>query len=444
MLLHARGLLGAAALLAAATAAPAQGVVLAEEIHPGDASRFDITLAVAGKMKVERDGKRDSLPLTARAAHTFTEVVDAPDSQGGVGTAVRLYTAAGSESDLAGDRGKRTLPADRRLVVARRTADGTVHYTPAGPLTRDELELVAEHFDTLCLAALLPGKEVKPGETWAVGPEAAQHACLFEGLIKAELVGRLGEVKDGVAAFGIEGKAEGIEGGAHAKLTISAAGKFDVAAKRITDLVWEQFDDRDQGPASPASEVKAVVTLKRTPLAEAPAELAAAAARQKPTADGAVPEEVLALRYADPDGRYTFRYARDWHVVGRTKDHLVLRLLDKGEFACQATVSVWKKAEPGRHLSPAEFRDVVGKQPGWEPDGPPDEAALPAGPGRWLLRLVARGKQDGLPVVQVFYLLAGPAGDQVVVSVLAKADKAGKLGVHDAALVGAIEFPAGK
>jgi hypothetical protein len=361
------------------------------------------------------------------------------DANGGVGQALRYYSAASSEGEVGTERRRRELAADRRLIAARRTADGSLHVSPDGPLTREELELVAEHFDTLCLPALLPGNDVKPGETWALRPEAVQAACLFEGLIKAELTGKLTDVQGNVAGFAITGTAEGVEAGAVAKVTVSATGKYDVAAKRITELAWTQTDDRGQGPASPATEVKATITLKRTPLSAEPKELGEAA-RAKLPADGPVPDALTLLRYADPAGRYQFVYPRDWHVVGRTKEHLVLRLLDNGEFIAQVTLTSWKKAAPGQHASPEEFKKILAQLPGWAPDEVFGDGVVPTTAGRWLYRVAAKGKQDGLDVVQTFYLLAAPTGEQVAATVLARQEKAAKLGTRDLALVNAIEL----
>ncbi len=442
MTVRLRPWVGLFAVLTAGPPALAQ-VNLTDEVKPGDCFRYEITLAVDGQLKVERDGKPEAIPLKARASHAFVERVEAVAARGGVGRAVRHYQAAASEAEVGPDRSKRELSADRRLIVAQRTAEGSQHFSPAGPLDREELELVAEHFDTLCLPALLPGREVKPGYTWPITPEAAQQACLFEGLIKSELTGKLVEVKDGAAVFEVAGTAEGVEAGAPAKLTVSAKGKYDLAAKRLVELTWEQSDDRGQGPASPASEVKATITLKRAALAGEPKELSAEA-RAKVPADGQVPESMLMLRYADPDGRYRFTYPRDWHVVGRTHGHLILRLLDKGEFVAQATVTTWKKADPGHHADPEEFKKLLGQLPDWEPEEVLADGEVPAGPGRWLYRVAARGKQDVLAVVQTFHLLAGPGGDQVAVTVLARQEKAAKVGTRDLALVSAVEFPGKK
>lgn len=438
-----RGWLGLVTLFAAASPALAQdAVVLAEENKVGDCFRVELGLNLEGKMKVERDGKIEPSALRATATHAFLERVESLDSRGGIGNALRFYTLAVSDSQVDVERSKRELSAERKLIVAKRTLSGPLHFCPDGNLTREELELVAEHFDTMALSGLLPGKETKLGETWAIAADTAQQICLFEGLIKNELTGRLVSVKDGLAEFEIVGKAEGTEHGAHARLAVTAKGKFHLASKRITELSWEQYDDRATGPASPATEVKAKVTLKRTLLVEEPKELSAEVRARIPN-DDKVTRGLTNLRYADADGRYRFAYARDWHVVGRTRDHLVLRLLEGGEFAAQATITAWNKAEPGKHATPEEFKAIIARMPGWEPERVVADGEIPAS-GRWMYRVVAVGKQDGLSVVQSFFLTASPAGEQLAVTVVMRKEKADRAAGRDTALVQAIELPRGK
>jgi len=436
------------AFAALASSVPAFGqegaVRLAEEVKPGDVFRYDIGLSVTGTMKVDKGGKVEPLPLTAKARHRFVERAEVA-ADNGVGQAVRHYAEAASESVVGVDKTRRALGADRRLVVAQRTADGTLHYSPDGPLTRDELDLAAEHFDTLCLPGLLPNKDVKPGDTWPIDPGAAQAACLFHGLARNDLVGKLVEVKDGAATFTIEGSAEGVENGAAVKVAVKARGRFDLAARRVVALAWGQTDERAQGPVSPALDVKAEVTVARTPLPAEPAELGPAA-RAKVPADGKAPEGLTRLRYADPAGRFHMVYPRDWYFVVSTETHLVLRLVAKGEFVTQATVTEWKKPQPGADFEAAakEFRDATSKQPGWEAEKLLEEGLVPADGGRKVYRLAAAGKQDGLAVVQAFHLVVGPNGEHLAVTALTRQEAAEKVGGRDTALVTAIGFPAKK
>lgn len=427
-------------LLALTAHAPAQSASLTEKVSPGDHFRYELKLDVNGVLKVDRDGKVQPLTLKGDASHRYVERVEAADVGGAGGKVVRHYDTASSTTTVAGDVSKRELSADRRLVVAARTESGTLHICPTGPFTREELELVGEHFDTMAIPALLAGKELKAGDSWDVSNDAAQHACQFDGLVKNALRGTLTAVKDGVASFRIDGSAEGVELGATARVTVKASGTFDTARGRVTSLTWEQEDDRDLGPASPAMTVRAIVTVTRTPLAEEPKELSAEARAVVPAA--AIPTEMTLLRLADPDGKYTLTYPRGWAIVGQTGGHTVLRLVENDQFVAQATLTPWKKADKGQHTPPAEFKQALAKIPNWQAGEVLADAETPMTDGRWVFKFSAKGKQDSADVVQSFYLLAGPNGDQVVLTILTTQDRLAKLGDRDAELLKGIGFPA--
>ena len=425
------------ALIALHAHAAAQTVTLGETPKPGDAAKYTVELLLGGKMLVTQEGGKAPIKLEARAGHAFTErtllVADGMPSK-----SARHYDAAGAVAVIAGDRIERVLNPERKLLVAQRSSDGLLCYSPAGPLTRDELDLVTEHFNPQCLTGLLPNKDVAVGDTWQVSNAAAQAACLFDGLVKNALVGKLTDVK-GVATFTIEGTAEGIEHGAKVSLTISATGTFDVASKRITAVTWKQKDVREQGPVNPAAEVEATVTVKREVLAAPQAQLADAALAAVPQGN---PTPLMThLRYADAKGRYQFVYPRDWHITGQTDSHLVMRLLDRGEFIAQATITGWKKADAGKHTPADEFKKAVSESPGWIATRVVEDGELPTDGGRWIYRLSAEGKMENLPVFQAFHLVAGPQGDQAVVTFAMKPEQFKAVGTRDVGLVQAIEFP---
>lgn len=429
-----------AALLALTGSAAAQSVNLTET-PSGDCTRFTLDLSLAGNLVVVQENGKQPIRLEAKARHQFAErTLTAVD--GLPAKTARHYDEAVASTVLGGEKINRTLPADRRLVVASQSSEGLTCYAPAGPVTRDELDLVTEHFNPQCLPGLLPGREVKVSDTWAITPQAAQAACLFDGLIKHALTGKLVEVKDGLAVFSVEGTAEGIEQGSKVSLTITATGRFDPTTKRVVELTWKQKDERDQGPVNPASQIEATVTLKREAVSQVPAELADAALAG--LAQAAPQGLATALRHADPKGRYQFVYPREWHVTAQTEQHLVLRLIEKGEFITQATVSVWKKADPGKHATPEEFKKAVGESAGWQVERVLDDGELPTDGGRWLYRVTAAGKIQDIPAVQSFHLLAGPQGDQVAVTFAMKPEKVKAVGTRDASLVNAIEFGAKK
>lgn len=417
----------------------ADGVLIMETPHEGECFRITTETQVTGSLKVTRDGKPAAVKINAKNEHMFFERVLSAD-KAVVRKAARFYQTAATNATVDGDRVQRTLPADHRLIVAQRTGDSLFCYSPQGPLTRADLEVVSEHFETLHLTGLLPGKEVAVGESWKLDSLVAQSLCLFDGLISHDLTAKLKEVAAGVAIISLDGTAKGIENGAIANLTVSAAVRFDTATKHIVGVEWKQKDVRDQGPATPGAELEITTSLKREPLAAPPVELADTVVTAILTPDDP-PATMKHLLHRDPKGRYRLLHAREWHVVGQTDYHLIMRYLDRGDFVAQATITPWENAGAGKHLSPAEFEKLTQGGANWKVEQVTDRTEVPTDSDRWVYRVSARGELDGSPVVQNFYIVANANGDQIILTFTMRPAAASRIGTRDLELVNAIDFP---
>ena len=91
-------------------------------------------------------------------------------------------------------------------------------------------------------------------------------------------------------------------------------------------------------------------------------------------------------------------------------------------------------------MAAEDFKKAVSEAPGWTQSKLLGEGQVPTATGCWLYKVSAEGKMENVPVTQNFYLIAGPQGDQLVVTVAMKPDKVKVVGTRDVALVKAIEF----
>jgi hypothetical protein len=426
-------------LLGVAQAGWTQTYPLAEVVKAGDCVRIHLDMNLTGEIRVSRDGKVYPLKLTATATHDFPERILSVGSAGLPEKTARYYESAKATITAGRDVSERKLRAERRLVVSQRYKDQPLVYCPDGPFTREELELTSEHFDTLALTGLLPGKAVAIGESWKVSNVIAQALCNFEGLTEQDLVCKLEEAKDNLARVSVKGSASGIDLGAMVKVTIDGGYQFDLGAKRLTALAWKQKDEREQGPASPATAVENTTILKRTAIEE-PESL-------NPVKLVSIPEDatpappVVRLLHRDPKDRFDLVYAREWQTVGQTDDHLVMRLMERGDFVAQVTITPWTAAKKGEHLTPDEFHEAMDETPGWEPKSELQAGEVPTDDKRWIYRLSALGTMDGVEVMQNFYLIAGPEGEQVVLAFTLSPKQAERLGDRDLSLAGSLTFP---
>jgi hypothetical protein len=420
-------------LSSGAVAAQGQTYLLKEGPLHSSYAHLKFHMDFAGELRITEKGKVTPIKQTAAADHDFHERV--LDTEGGtrISKVARAYQAARAEITSGSQTSRRTLRQEQRSLIVAQCYDGqALTFCPKGELTCEELELL-QHFDTLCLPSLLPGKEVALGDTWKVANAAAQALCGFDGLVSHDLVCKLESVKDNLATISLGGTAAGIELGASVKLKVIATVRFDLEAHRVVAVEWKQQDERDQGPVSPALAATVTVSLERTPEKEW--------TELNDLILTVVPQErnpaMTRLYYEDAKGRFTLRHARDWHLVARTDQHLVLRLLDQGDFVAQMTLTWWRKAEAGQHMTPEDFKDAMADVPGWEQSDVLKEECreMKTDKGYWAYRLAATGKLNGLETLQYFYLIASPQGEQVVATFTLAPNRTTKLGTRDLDLV---------
>src|SRR5262249_52843267 len=159
--------------------AHAQSYTLSETPKAGECFRYHIEMTLAGELHIRQNGKIVPIKLEASATHEFPERILVPGAGGLVLKTARFYDKAQAAINAGGEKSERSLRADRRLSVAQRHKEQSSVYSPAGPLTREELDLIAEDFDTLSILGVLPAKPVAVDETWNVPNSVVQALCNF-------------------------------------------------------------------------------------------------------------------------------------------------------------------------------------------------------------------------------------------------------------------------
>ena len=141
------------------------------------------------------------------------------------------------------------------------------------------------------------------------------------------------------------------------------------------------------------------------------------------------------------DGRYALTYSREWQTVAQTDEHLILRLMDRGEFVAQVTLTPWEKAKPGEHMNGEAVQEIMETVPGWGAAEKLADGEVKADKdGFWRYRISALGELDEMKVMQNYYVVAGPTGEQAVLAFTMKQGIADRLGTRDLELAQGVEF----
>ncbi len=435
--------IGIGAFLAAVGFASAAPVELREAERPGETTRVQVGLKAEGLYLpaalpgAAKGDVPEPLALKVESRLDFYERRPKSGVPGRPGRVVRRVVGGGS----AVNGGVRPMAASVRpevaLLVAESRAEGVVVFSPGGPLTRAELELVEGPGDPLALGGLLPDRAVAKGDRWAVEDAAVRSLSAYDTLTVNTLEATLEAVDAGAARVRLRGEVRGSVLGGGGTMACDGSYTFDRKAGRIDFLTLNRAETRRPGIVEEGLDVKSTLTVTRRP-AETPAVLADDALARLSLESGPERERLVAFA---PGGRYALEHDRDWHTYWDDPRLTVLKRVERGRLVAQCNLAAGPNAGRGRHQDPGQFRDDIRKGLGGRFGrvlGAGEVNGDPAGGFRY--KVGVQGRQGDLGVLWYYYLIAGPEGDQVLATFTLAETQAQAFGDQDEALIASLRW----
>lgn len=312
-----------ALLVAGAVGAPGRGaaqdaVTLAETFKPGHAYKVEAQVKIDGKLAVpgEKGKPAQLVPVAGVSRLVYDErILDAEDAA--AQKAVRAYREADFKRTVgtnAQDAGIR--PSVRRMVVIR-AGDRRAPFSPDGPLTWAEIDVVrTDVFNPAAVPGLLPPGPVKPGQTWKVTAAAVAELTdmgkVDEGGLTVEFVGVTAVEGKRVARLKVSGTVRGVNEDGPNRQKLDGTAFFNLDAGMLTYLsVRGTHELLDGTTGQTMGVVEGQFIMTRTPLATLPADLSDGSLRGlglKPDAENTL------LLYDDANLGVRFLYPRGWRV----------------------------------------------------------------------------------------------------------------------------------
>lgn len=321
---------------AEATSGPAYD--LTARLKPGDVANISATLDVGGELilPAKPDAEETKMPLNVTAKMTYVEQILAWSADSAAASrSIRRYSDAGATIKTDNSGIERSLPADRRVIVAEVSGQGAALGGLDGPLKREEFDLIDIEGNTLALDRLLPGKSLREGEGWD------HDAAVMGALLGMDHVAvcEVRSVVTGEANRQVQirmaGTVQGTVDGAAAELELRAAYLYHLDRGRITKFNLAIKQNCKAGDVTSGLDVVAKLSLILAPVAGASSSFDAATLKQ---AADMKPADLRALVVDAPERGYRFRHDNSWFVVNQQRELMSLRLLDEGEFLAHCNV----------------------------------------------------------------------------------------------------------
>lgn len=425
-------------LLALGSTRSVEGAHTIEELHTKDrVFRINVSSIVDGQLETSvGEGKAVAHDLDVDAVHNYLERrLPGAGRNAAALRSLRQYEEANATIQVDEQATSTRLRDERRLIVAHGQREGVTLYSPKGPITYYELELLRIPGDSLTALALLPHKKVEVGEKWETDSWVIQMLTATEAVLKSELSCQLASVDAGVANVTFQGSIEGATAGASTNIEVSGRCLFDLEGGYWKRFELTQTEKRSVGAVTPGLDVTAKVVAQRSP-----------AAYQGPLIDDFAeniplePDESVMLLSFDSPWNIRFFHDRNWHVFHRSERVAILRLLDKGSLIAQCNVSKIPLAGPGKHTSEEQFQRDIEAALGDKLKSIDKAEQIKTDDGRFLYRVTASGEANGLPMQWIYYLCADPSGRQVAFVFAVEKKVIDRLSNRDLGIVNSLQF----
>ena len=419
---------------------------------PGEISRVEVLLEVGGDLSMIDDKTKQprTIKMSVVGSMLYDEkllAVDAPietETKETADTAevttglhaVRQYRRCDAVIKIDKGGAKPRLRDDRRMIAVAATDRNATMFSPIGPLTREELDLIEIPACSLLIERLLPERPVATGDEWQHSQDLMAGLLNLDAVSECDVTSSLKELNDTAAQVEIAGTLKGAINGVSAVIDVKGRYKFDIAARRITWVALLIKEKRGIGHVGPGVDVVARLQMKITPKAVNEA-LADKALLDLPLD---VQPELTLLEFQSERGAYRFVHNRGWHVLSESAESVSLRMIDRGELIAQCTISSLPKVEAGKRMTMIKFQEDIEKALGksfgrWMSAGEATNTA-----GHDICRVIATGDVEQLAIQWNHFLVADAKGHQAILAFTMESDLVGRFDGSDDRFVSSLEF----
>ncbi len=413
-------------------------LTLQTECHT-PATAVAVSLDVDGTITLTGEGKTQTVPLGVAAKFAYEEMrLDDGKPKSAV-RAARFYSAADAKFEINKQPVVPHLDDEHRLMLAEDSSTGFVISSPAGPLTREELDLVDIPGNTLYLDCLLPSedtaKDVKIGDSWAPADKSLARLLGIDIVSRNELKCSVRDADDKGETISISGTVAGAVMGVATEMQLDGEAKSDSQRRRIVSLQLRIKEQRAAGHTSPATDVVAKLKIDAAPVEECK-DLTADVVKGLPT-EPAKATPPLILHPASAGLQLV--YDRRWQTTRDEQTVTVLRLVDRGELVAQCNVSLLANPS-GKPTSLEDFQGDVQKVLGSHFGSFDSVEASKSAAGLQVYRATVSGKVSDLPIQWRYYLVQDEHGHKAALTYTMEQDLVERFSELDAQMIDSLAF----
>ncbi|NIP86622.1 MAG: hypothetical protein GTO03_14080 [Planctomycetales bacterium] len=435
--------------MACLTAIRPAGAETAVDLTPrrpaGQVLQVTAAYQVAGTLSLPGPDQPTRVPLAVTATATYDQrrlAVDSPRADGRDAArharwqSARYYRQQDAKLVINGQEITPSLRETRRLIGASYSQGRLTIFSPQGPLTREELDLVEWPGDGLVADALLPKDRVTVGDRWELDPAWLAALVNIDAVGDSDVSAELTQLQRDYARIDAQGLIRGTVDGATTTIELKARCDFDLQHHRLHSLQLVLHEKRSPGEVTPGIEAVAKVRVQFRPLSRSEHLTDMVVAAMPAPPDSAT----LQLSFQPDHGEYRLQHDRGWHVTSDGRSTAILRRIEDGDLVGQCNISTLPLILKGKQITLESFRDDVRSTLG-EHFGQFLQAGQYVDPqGHLVYHVAAVGQVTEVPVQWRYYLLGDTDGRRAAVIFTLDDSAAARFGQADRQMLAGFDF----
>jgi hypothetical protein len=295
-----------------------EAVQIGERLTAGAQHRISVRVELAGTLTLppEKGATPRQLIVKGRSSIDYDERLLTLDKLRKVQKTFRVYRHMDFERKVGDQLQQGSLrPSVHRLVILRHN-QMEVPFSPDGPLTWGEIDLVRTDVFTPALTGLFPDRAVRPGDRWAASTSAILELTDFEQIDDGTVACKLDQltILNGRrhARVSFSGIIRGLGEDGPGRQQLDGYYYFDLGGGYLSYLSMKGTHSLLDKDGKVAGQVEGNFVLTRQPLANT-----------APLSDAVLSKLTLEpnenntlLLFDDPDLGVRLLYPRRWHVAG--------------------------------------------------------------------------------------------------------------------------------
>lgn len=386
-----------------------------------------------------REGKKKetrSAEIEAKSTLDFEENFAIADAQSRINSSLRYFHEAKVDNTIVSSGNSLQLDQDLRQVVTNYQDNDLILYSPAGPLTPAEIDLLKMPCNTLALHELLPTKRVQLLEKWSVTPASLQRLLSLEAVHDSDITGMIKTQKGDLLDIEIRGELSGTAASVPTAIQIEGNIQVDLQGKSITWVALILKEKRQISQLEPGFDITARIRLVRKPLETAAH--TADLSLTKPSAEKL--PGLLMQRIESARGRYQMLADRNWKVIHDNGQSAILRMIEADRVVCQCNIHQLPKLDAGQQVTLEAYQEEIRKslEKNFDSFASSEERVSEA--GLRILQITALGQTADLPVQWIFYYLSDDNGRRLSMVFTVGGELVDKLAGTDSQMAGSLRF----